>query len=111
VQHGKEADPGTEMLGVFCYSEQGLSDGTKEQAIEEPLVLKSQVADSGRQCENDMEVGHIEQVFLPGIKPPGCGRALALGAMAIAAGVIGDLLMPTPITSSSVAAQSRGATQ
>ncbi len=44
--------------------------------------------------KNDVEVGDLEQVGCLGLQPSCRGGGLALGAMAIAAGVVGDLLIP-----------------
>jgi hypothetical protein len=40
------------------------------------------------QSEHDVEIGDREKLGLPLLEPSGAGRGLALGAMAIAAGVI-----------------------
>ena len=43
--------------------------------------------------EHNVEVRRLEQVGGLVLQPPRCGRRLALGAMAVAAGVIRDLLV------------------
>jgi hypothetical protein len=45
-----------------------------------------------------MKVSYGEQILFPGLKPSLFIQALTLGAMAIAAGVVGDLQLPAMIT-------------
>jgi hypothetical protein len=57
-------------------------------------IVKRDRAEIAGEREDDVEVGHLEQVGCLGLQPSCRGGGLALGAMAIAAGVVGDLLMP-----------------
>src|SRR5262245_46526371 len=61
------------------------------------------------QREHDMEIAHRQDFRLPFGDPPVAGRRLALGTMAIAAGVIRDGLMPAFGTLVAMAAERGGA--
>src|SRR6202040_1035517 len=54
------------------------------------LVLVGDRGDLGRQREDQVEVADRQQIGLAGGKPVPRSRALALGAMPVAAGVVGD---------------------
>jgi hypothetical protein len=63
-----------------------------------------------REREDDVHVGHVEQLALAGLKPSLSGLRLALGAVAIAARVIGDGLMSAGVTPIEMPAEGGGAT-
>src|SRR6476661_4105225 len=97
VEHGEEADSGAEMLGIGGYGAQGFGSGLEENAIDQFLIL---IGDGGNRFghgENDVEVRAIEEFGFALLNPLGSRQRLALGAMAIAAGVVSDALMATVI--------------
>jgi hypothetical protein len=110
VKYCKEADLSTEVLGVSCYREKSLGNGTEQKPIDESLVIEGQSAEAIRERKHHVEIGHTKELFLPCVKPLSPGSCLALGAMAIATGVVGDLLVTTQVTYLLVAAQSSGTT-
>ena len=110
VKHCKEADLGTQMLSVSCYREKSLGNGTEEKVVDQLLVLKGQRAEAIRERKHYVEIRHTKELFLPRLKPRCPGSCLALWAMAIATGVVGDLLVTTQVTYLLVAAQSSGTT-
>ena len=95
VEHGKEADLSTEVLRVSCNSEKSLRNSTEQKPIDESLVIEGQSAEAIRERKHHVEIGHTKELFLPCVKPLGPGSCLALGAMAIATGVVGYLLVTT----------------
>jgi len=58
VQHAEQSDIGTQVLRVASDFEQRGGTGTKEQIVEQPLVLQHECRQLMRQGEDDMEVGH-----------------------------------------------------
>jgi hypothetical protein len=90
VQHGGEPDAGAEVLGVGRDGDEGLGGGFKQQVIDDRLVLIGDVGDRSRQGKDDMEIGHRQQ-FGVAVGQPLLGRGgLALWAVPVAAGVVGD---------------------
>ena len=86
-----DADAGAEVLGIGRDREHGLGRGLEQDVVDHRLVVVGDVGDLGRQREHDVEVGHRQQLGLALGQPLlGC-RALTLRAMAVAAGVVGDL--------------------
>lgn len=79
------------MLGVGGDGEQCLDRGPEQDDVDHGLVLVGDVGDRCRQRKDQMIVGHRLQLGLAVGQPFLCRRALALGAMPIAAGVIGDV--------------------
>jgi hypothetical protein len=78
------------VLGIGGDGEQRLGRGAEQQVVDYRLVLVGDWGDLGGQRENYVEVADRQQIGLPVSKPVPCRRALALGAMAAAAGVVGD---------------------
>ena len=90
MEHRDDADAGTEMLGVGRDRERGLGRCLHEQVVDHAFVLIGDVAQLGRQRVDDMEVADRQQLgFAVGEPLPRRG-ALALGAMPVAAGIVGN---------------------
>ena len=90
VEHGGEADAGAEMFWISADDEQRLGRRAEQQIVDHRLVLIGDWGDLGRQCEDHVEVVDRQQIGLAGGEPILRHRALALGAMAVAARVVGD---------------------
>ncbi len=90
MQHRHEADASAEMLGVGRDRERGLGRGFEQQVVDHRLVLIGDVADRSRQRVHHMEVRHRQQLGLALGQPLACRSALTLGAMPVAAAVVGD---------------------
>jgi hypothetical protein len=89
VQHGHHADLGAQVLGIGRRHPQGFGRGLEQDRIDRRLILESNLADLGWYSEDHMEVWDRQQLGLPLRQPLGARQALALGTMAVAAGVIG----------------------
>ena len=86
MEHGGDADPGAEMLGVSRDRQHRLGGGPEQQVVDDRLVLEGDVGDLGRQREDDVEIADRQQVGLalgepwrarprPGTSDnAGCGR-------------------------------------
>src|SRR5215831_6399949 len=64
VQHRGEADAGAEMLEIRRDREHRLCRGREQEIVDHGLVVVGDVADRRRQREDDMEIGHREQLGL-----------------------------------------------
>jgi len=91
VQDERHADTGAEVLGVGGDRAQRLGGEIEQQAIDELLVGVGDGTDGGWQGEDHVVVIHGQKVCRSGLEPAPRGTALALGAVAVAAGVVGDL--------------------
>ena len=90
VEHGGDADPCPQVLGIGGDRQHRLGRGAEEQVIDDSLVVVGDVGDLGRQGEDDVEVSDRQQVGLALGQPCARGGALALGTVPVAAAVIGD---------------------
>ena len=90
VQHGGEADAGAKVLRVGGDGDERLGRGLEQEVVDDRLVLVGDVGDRRRQREDDVIVRHRQQLGLALGEPFLGRRALALGAVAVAAGVVGD---------------------
>ena len=88
VEHGGDADAGAEMPGIGGDGEQRLGRRAEQQVVDHRLVLVGDCGDLGRQGEDQVEVADRQQIGLAGGEPVPRRRALALGTMAVAAGVV-----------------------
>ncbi len=89
VEHGGDADAGAEMLWIGSDDKQRLGRRAEQQVIDHRLILGGDCGDRGRQCENQVKVADRQQIGLAGSEPVPRRCTLALGTMAVAAGVIG----------------------
>jgi hypothetical protein len=107
VQHGGEADAGAEVLRVGCDGGQRLGRGLEPETVDDGLVLIGDVGDRPRQRKDDMVVGDRQQIGLP-LGEPLPGRCtLALRAMTVAAGVVGDTRVRTIFAALDIAGRVR----
>ena len=72
--------------------------------------MEGDVGDLGRDREDDVEVADWQQVGLALGEPRARRRTLALGAVPVAAAVVGDPPMPAVLTGLDVTAKRSGAT-
>ena len=90
VEHGGGADASAEVLGIGGDRQQCLGGGAEQEVVDDRLVLVGDRGDLGRQREDDMEIADRQQIGLAGREPILRRRPLTLGAVAIAARVVGD---------------------
>jgi site-specific recombinase XerD len=91
VQHRENADLSPEMLGVGSDLAQRLGGGTKEYLIDHALVAERHLGKLVGNGEYDMEVVGGQKVSLSRFEPLSPLLRLTLGAVPIAARVVGDL--------------------
>jgi hypothetical protein len=109
VQHQGEPEACAEVLGIGADREQGLGGGLEQEAVDHRFIVIGDLPDRRRQGEDHMVVLHRQQVGLAGGQPALGHRPLALGAVAVAAGVVGDLGVPAVRALHAVAAERRRA--
>jgi hypothetical protein len=109
VQHRGDADPCAEVLGVGGDGERGLGARPHEEIIDEAFVLIGDVGDWRRQSEDEVEVANRQQFGLARCQPGLRGPGLALRAVPVAAGIIGDVFMGAVLAARHMAAECRGA--
>jgi hypothetical protein len=108
VQHGGDADPRAEVLGVGRDPQHGLGRRLEQQVVDDGLVLEGDVGDLRRQREDDVEISDRQQVGLALGEPRAGGRALALGTVPVAAAVVGDAPVAAVHTGLDMAAEGGG---
>jgi hypothetical protein len=75
---------------IAGYLLQGLRTGAEQEVIEDLLVLQRQWGELVRQGKDNVDIGNRQKFVLTSHNPFVASPALTLGAMAIAAAVIGD---------------------
>src|SRR5260370_32544768 len=98
------------MFGVCGNFHQGFGGGAKEYAVNYPLVLEGQGSNHLGQREDDVKVPDRQQLSGALFEPRRACCALALRAMAIAAGAIGDPAVPAAAALFDLATTRLGAT-
>ncbi len=109
MEDAGKADPGAEMLGIGGDAQERLGGGLEQDAIDLRLVLVGDVGDRRRHGEHDMVILHGQELGLARGEPVPGGRPLALGAMPVAAGVVGDMAVAAVLASRDMAAEGRRA--
>src|SRR5277367_5698184 len=109
MEYRYEADPRAQIFGIGSDLQEGFRRGAKEHAVHNPLVLEGYGRDHLRQREDNVKVLDREQLGGASVEPRRAGCALALWAMAIAAGAIGDRAMAAAVALFDVATERRGA--
>jgi hypothetical protein len=90
MQHAEEADLRPEMLGITRDFEQGFGTGTKQEAVEELLVLQSEGRQPMREGEDEVGVRGGQDFPAARLDPTVASVGLALGAVPITAAVVRD---------------------
>src|SRR5215471_11147462 len=93
VQNADHSNLGAQVPGISGYLEQGLSAGGEQQVVKQTWVVHGQDIQLVRHGKNDMEVVGGQKFSLSRRQPALACLCLALGATAISAGVVGDVLM------------------
>ena len=91
MQDQGHTDVRAEMLRVGGDGAQRLRSDLEQQVIDQRLVVVGDGTDRRRQGEHHMVVVQRQQVGLARLEPAPRGAGLALRAMPIATGVVGDL--------------------
>ena len=110
VQHGGEADARAQMLRVGGDGGQRLGGGPEQEVVDGGLVLERDRADRSRQGEDDVIVGNRQKLRLALFEPLPRRRALALRAVPVAAGIVGDAFVRAVLAALDMAAERGGAT-
>ena len=82
--------------------------GLNEQIVDDGLVLERDRADRRRQGEDDVIIGNRQKLRLALGEPLPRRRALTLGAVTVAAGIVGDAFVRAVLAALDVSAERRG---
>jgi hypothetical protein len=94
VQRRQYADLGSQVLGIGSQLEQGFRGGPHQQAVNPSGILKCDWTEDPWKRKNYVKVRRRQQVSRLRLQPPRRRCTLALGTVAVAAGVVSDLTMP-----------------
>jgi len=84
----------SKVFGIGGDHKQRLGGPAEQEVVDDGLVLVGDRGDLGRQREDDMEIADRQQIGLARREPILRRRPLTLGAVAIAARVVGDAAVP-----------------
>jgi len=93
LEHGQEADVGTEILVVAGDVPQSAGAFSQEQRVETLLVGADHLPELGRHGEGDQVISHGQQLTSLAVAPLGGIGVTALGTGPVVAGVIGIVLL------------------
>jgi len=110
VQHAQKADLGTQALRVGCDLQQRVGHAAEQQVVEGALVLQHEFGELVRYGEHDVEVVQRDQFAGPRRHPAVACLRLALGTVAIAAGVEGKAEILSALRAAVAVATERGRT-
>ena len=107
VEHGKEADLGTEMFGIGSDGGKGFGRGSEQDAVDDIFVLVSHGGDRFGEGEDDMKIRSRENFRFSFFDPFGTRQGLALGAMSVAAAIVSVTLVRTAVAVLEMTTQGR----
>jgi len=110
MQHAEETDLRTEVSGIASHFEKSFRTDTKQQAIDEFLVLQRQGCQLRRKREDHVNVARREEFLLTRGNPTVAGSGLTLRAVPVSAGVVRDGAMSAAGALIDMTAESGGAT-
>lgn len=108
VEDGGKPDLRAQVNGVLGQLDEGLRCGLEQEVVDDSLVSQSEGVEVFGQGEDQVEIGHWQQVCFLSLQPSFFVQALALGAMPVSAGVVGDPDVTAGITGFHVASQGSG---
>ena len=94
---------------VAGEGENGVGSGAQEQAVNGPPMRTRHRLQFGRQGEDEVKTAHRQQFLQATRKPAVLGRAVALGTVSVAAGMVEAVLIPAPVALLTVPAHRRRA--
>jgi len=97
------------MFRVGSDGAQGRGGDLEQQGIDHRLVGVGNGTDRRRQGEHHVVIVHRQQIGLTRIEPTPGGTGLALRAMPVSAGIVGDLAMPAGVAAEHMPTQRRAA--
>jgi len=110
VEDSEEAGPGAEVVGIGGEFQQRLGCGAHEHTVDQLLVRSGEGSKLGGEREGSEEVRAREQMRSSVLEPASSLIAVALGAVPVAAGVVGVLAHAAVVAGAQVPAEGRGAT-
>ena len=109
VQDGDHAGLGAEVFRVGSDGADRFGRGLEQHVVDDRLVLQGDGGDGRRHRENDMEIRNWQEFGTPVGEPLGPRQPLALGAVPVAARVVGDAGLAAVLAALDMAAERRGA--
>jgi hypothetical protein len=108
MEDGRAAEVTAEMARIAAKGGQRGGDGAEQERVDHAGIALGERVQGMRQREDDVEVLDGKQFGLAGGEPALFGEGLALGAVAVAAGIVGEALGPTGITRLAMATERGG---
>ena len=109
VQDAGEPNLSAEPFRIRGNLQHGGGTGAEQQAIEKSWVVQAEPIQFVRHSKDNVEVWNFEKIFFAGVYPALTRLRLALGAMPIPAGIIGNGLVIALRAAVDVPAERRGA--
>lgn len=110
VEDEEAADGGAQAFRVRRHLEQGGRGGAKQQVVHHALVGEREARERLGHREDEVHITDRQELPLARRDPGVTGRRQALWTMAIAAAVVRESRLRTPLTAIAVAAERRGPT-
>jgi hypothetical protein len=89
MKNGDEPRLCSQVLWIFGQLPEGLGCGAEKVTIDDSLISQGHRPQTIRESEDQMKILRWEQILFPSFKPALFVQALAFGAMAVAAGIVG----------------------
>jgi hypothetical protein len=111
VKQGDEADGSAEIFRIGSYLFQSFRNRLEQQVVHDRLVVQSHWVESLWDREDHMEIWNRQQLGFTRFHPSGPLQGLTFGAVTVAAGVVGNLLIAAHVTLQSMSPEGGGSTE
>jgi len=110
VQDGGDAEIASQVLGIAREGLKRFGRRLEEEMVDQARLVLGEMVESMGEREDDVEVGDGQQLSASVLDPALLGEGLALGAVAIAAGVVDGPRGAAAVTGLPMSAEGGGAT-
>ncbi len=110
VKYGEKANLGAQMFGIGSNGGQGRGSGSKENAVDEILVLVGDGSNLLGYREDDVEIVSLENFGLSFFDPLRTCERLTLWTVAVTAAVVAGPLVIAAVAALEMTAESCGST-
>ena len=108
MEYLDDAGCGPQKLPVCRKLQESLSGALMEEGIQKGLVGIDQRVELGRYGKDHMEIGSVDDFRFPSVNPEFLEERLAVGTVAVAAGIIVEVHVPAVGADGDIAAQLSG---
>jgi len=107
VKHGQDTEGGADPLRIVCEELESRCGLAQEQVVDDALVGPREGSQLGGEGEGEKVVGTRQEALVQPFEPELCGAVVALRAVAVAAGMVGEVEVSAIVAAEHRASENR----